>query len=221
MSISAELPRTGAARYGADDRLTGMTAAHAAFRRDLTHLAAVAAGPGQLTDPVRRQAVMNGWGVFKNQMRKHHHAEDHFIWPRLRLRLAASQAALSVLAEMDAEHERIDPLLAAVDVAFADRVGGDVAGAIGELVTVLSGHLAHEERDAIPMIGEALSDEEWAVVTADIRQHGMSSVAEYLPWLTDSVSPQETEQIMGLLPPPLRIVYRQEWKPSYDGVRHW
>ena len=215
----SNLPGTAAARYGTDDRLVGMTAAHEAFRRDLTRLAMVAT-PANLLIPARRQSIMNGWTVFKNQMHKHHNAEDTFIWPRLRERLAGSEAALSVLGEMDAEHELIAPLLAAVDDAFA-RPDGDVAGVIGELVTTLSYHLGHEEREAIPMIGEALSDQEWDAVTADIRQAGTSSVAEYLPWLTDGVTDQEAAAILRILPPPLHAAYRQEWKPGYDGVSHW
>ena len=89
-----------------------MLAAHDAFRRDLTRLAR-AASAANLSDPARRQSIAAGWDMFKRQLHMHHTAEDELIWPALRPRLAHSQAALSVLAAMAAEHERIDPLLAA------------------------------------------------------------------------------------------------------------
>ena len=58
-------------------------------------------------------------------------------------------AALSVLAAMEAEHERIDPLLAAVDSALA-RDHDRLADVIDALTSSLTGHLGHEERDGLP-----------------------------------------------------------------------
>src|SRR5580704_7593529 len=116
------LPGTDAARHGTGDAdLTIMIAAHDAFRRDLTRLARTA---GAANDPARRQSVHAGWELFKRELHIHHTAEDEIIWPALRPRLAYSPAALSVLAAMEAEHELIDPLLAAVDEQFA-AAGGD------------------------------------------------------------------------------------------------
>ena len=76
-------PGTGAARHGSGDAdLTLMISAHQAFSRDLVSLAR-AAGPADLANPVRRQAVGNGWRVFKRQLHAHHRSEDEFIWPTL------------------------------------------------------------------------------------------------------------------------------------------
>ena len=112
------LPGTDAARHGTGDAdLTIMLAAHDAFRRDLTRLARAAAA-ADLSDPARRQSVAAGWELFKRELHLHHTAEDELIWPVLRPRLAHSEHALSVLDAMEEEHERIDPLLAAVDAAF-------------------------------------------------------------------------------------------------------
>jgi hypothetical protein len=71
------------------------------------------------------------------------------------------------------------------------------------------------------MIGEALPGQERAAAAADIRQAGISSVAEYLPWLTDGVPDQEAEAIQRILPPPLHAAYRQEWKPNHDRASRW
>src|ERR1700733_4658031 len=124
-----KLPGTDAARHGAGDAdLTIMLAAHDAFRRDLTRLARAAAS-ADLSDPARRRSVAAGWDLFKRELHIHHTAEDEVIWPVLRPRLVHSEAALSVLDAMEDEHERIDPLLAAVDAAFTQRDGTPSAAA--------------------------------------------------------------------------------------------
>ena len=128
-----KLPGTDAARHGTGDAdLTIMLAAHRAFRRDLAKLVRAAA-VADLDDPAKRQSVAAGWELFKHELHLHHTAEDELIWPALRPRLAHSENALSVLDAMEEEHERIDPLLAAVDAAFAQRDGtpGGAAGAAG------------------------------------------------------------------------------------------
>src|SRR6202167_4946090 len=150
-----KLPGTDAARHGAGDAdLTTMIAPHAASRRDLTRLARAAAS-ADLSDPARHRSVAAGWELFKRQLHMHHTAEDEIIWPTLRPRLAHSAAALSGLDAMEAEHELIDPLLPAVDGAFArQEPAGDV---IDALTSTLTSHLAHEERDGLPLIGMALT----------------------------------------------------------------
>ena len=89
---------------------------------DLARLVRAAAA-ADLADPAKRQSVAAGWELFKRELHLHHTAEDELIWPALRPRLAHSENALSVLDAMEEEHERIDPLLAAVDAAFAQRDG--------------------------------------------------------------------------------------------------
>lgn len=219
---SNDLPGTSAARHGSDDRLIAMHAAHAAFRRDLERMAATAT-KANLRDPARHQSILNGWAVFKNQIHIHHDAEDTLLWPRLRKRLATSESAISTLDAMDEEHALIDPLLAAVDDAFDHTEKHDtVADVIDELNSKLRYHLEHEEREALPMIGEAITDKEWKTVTGEIRKStGLTVGAEFVPWLADGVSADEAKRLIGTLPPPVRVLYRRIWKPKYDKVSHW
>ncbi|MGH3070600.1 MAG: hemerythrin domain-containing protein, partial [Streptosporangiaceae bacterium] len=132
-----KLPGTDAARHGASDAdLAIMLAAHDAFRRDLVRLArlarlARAAAAVDLSDPAKRRSVAAGWEPFEHELHLHHTAEDEIIWPVLRPRLAHSENALSVLDAMEEEHERIDPLLAAVDAAFQGGPGGWVPPGAG------------------------------------------------------------------------------------------
>jgi hemerythrin-like domain-containing protein len=185
------LPGTDAARHGTGDAdLTIMLAAHDAFRRDLTRLVRAAAA-ADLSDPARRRSVAAGWELFKHELHLHHTAEDEVIWPVLRPRLAHSEHALSVLDAMEEEHERIDPLLAAVDDAFAQRREDSLADVIDALVTTLTGHLAHEERDGLPLIGVALTAAEWRSVGFKIaRRNGLSEGGKMFAWILDGATAQ-------------------------------
>lgn len=218
------LPGSDAARHGTGDAdLTIMLASHNAFRRDLANLAR-AAKFADLPDPARRRAVIAGWETFKRQLHMHHSAEDELIWPALRERLSHSENALSVLDAMEAEHELIDPMLAAVDAELdGDRPGSGRAGdAVDVLVGTLTGHLTHEERDALPLIGVALTAAEWRGVGVKIaRKNGLSSGSEMFAWMLDGAEPDEVRTALGQLPPPVRLLYRRIWKPRYSRTARW
>jgi iron-sulfur cluster repair protein YtfE (RIC family) len=232
------MPGTDAARHGTGDAdLTIMLAAHHAFRRDLTRLARAAAA-ADLSDPARRRSVAAGWELFKRELHLHHTAEDELIWPALRPRLAHSQHALSVLDAMEEEHGRIDPLLAAVDAGFAaaardseaardviDARGPGIdrlADVIDALTSTLTGHLAHEERDGLPLIGVALTAGEWRKVGFRIaRQNGMSAGSEMFAWMLDGADRSAATDTLGQLPPPVRLLYRTVWKPRFAKTPRW
>jgi hypothetical protein len=238
-----KLPGTDAARHGTGDAdLTIMLAAHDAFRRDLTRLARAA---GTANDPARRLPVAAGWELFKRELHLHHTAEDEIIWPALRDRLEHSQAALSVLDEMEAEHERIDPLLAAVDAEFARQPAdsglqpgdsgphpgasglqpadsGRLADVIDALASTVTGHLRHEERDGLPLIGTALTAAEWRAVGRKIaRKNGLTAGPEMFAWMLDGADREHSAATLAQLPPPLRLLYRAVWKPRFDKTARW
>ena len=237
-----KLPGTDAARHGTGDAdLAVMLAAHNAFRRDLTRLGRAAAA-ADLSDPARRQSVAAGWELFKRELHMHHTAEDQIVWPVLRPRLAHSQAALSVLEAMEEEHGRIDPLLAAVDAAFAaaapetgaatgagpgpgaagNAAPDQLADVIDALATTLTGHLGHEERDGLPLIGMALTAAEWrSAGRAIARKNGLSAASQMFAWMLDGTGREQAAAVLGSLPPSLRLLYRASWKPRYDKTQRW
>src|SRR5581483_2129067 len=117
-----------------------------------------------------------------------------------------------VLAATEKEHSRIDPLLAAVDAALAGGSprgsGGDgsppgaggsrgvvppgeqsLADVIDVLTSTLTGHLAHEERDGLPLIGVALTAAEWRGVGLKIaRRNGLSEGGTMFAWILDGAA---------------------------------
>jgi hypothetical protein len=214
------LPGANAARHGTGDAdLTIMIAAHDAFRRDLTRLARTASA-ANLSEPAKRQSVAAGWELFKRELHIHHTAEDEIIWPALRPRLAHSPTALSVLDAMEAEHELIDPLLASVDAAFARQE--PAADVIDALTSALTGHLAHEERDGLPLIGVALTAAEWRGVGRKMAsKNGLSAGSEMFAWILDGADRDHSKATLAQLPPPLRLLYRARWKPRFDKTPRW
>jgi hypothetical protein len=228
-----KLPGADAARHGTGDAdLTIMIGAHDALRRDLVSLARTATA-ANLSDPAKAQSIAAGWAVFKRQLHLHHTAEDELIWPALRERLGTSENALSVLAEMEAEHEQIDPLLAAVDDAFArqpadglgvgDLPGADrLAGVIDALASTVTGHLTHEERDGLPLIGAALTAAEWRRVGVRIaRKNGLSGGSELFAWMLDGAEPDQVRATVRQLPPPVRLLYRAVLRPRFARTARW
>jgi iron-sulfur cluster repair protein YtfE (RIC family) len=206
--------------------LSVMVAFHDAFRRDLTHLARAASRHrAQLDEPARHTAVMAGWELFKTELHVHHTAEDDDLWPRMRVHLANRPAELALLQAMQDEHARLDPLLAAVDGAFADLDGGHQR--LGDTVDALAGelheHLAHEERDVLPLIDRSLTQAEWQAFGNDQRRRigGIRGAAQLFPWLLDAASPDRIRAVLAGLPPPLRVVYRRIWQPRYARHDHW
>jgi iron-sulfur cluster repair protein YtfE (RIC family) len=181
--------------------LTLMMAFHDAFRRDLGHLARAASRrPAELDDPNRRTAVLAGWELFKTQLHIHHTAEDNDLWPRMRTHLADRPDELALLQAMQDEHARIDPLLAAVDAALADRDGGHqrLGDTVDELASQLHGHLGHEERDVLPLIDRSLTQAEWEAFGDDQRRRiGIRGGAQLFPWLLDEASPEQAKAVLG------------------------
>ena len=170
--------------------------------------------------PARRQSIAAGWDVFKRQLHMHHTAEDEIIWPTLRPRLAHSAAALSVLDAMEAEHQLIDPLLAAVDGQLPD--GDRLADVIDALTSSLTGHLRHEERDGLPLIGIALTAAEWRGAGRKMAsKNGLAAGSEMFAWILDGADREHAAATLGQLPPPLRLLYRARWKPRFDKTSRW
>jgi len=70
-----------------------MRAMHAALRRDLTRLVSVAPGL-ERAEPVP-PTVEEGWTQFRDELVRHHGAEDDDLWPVLRIRLGSRSLACS------------------------------------------------------------------------------------------------------------------------------
>lgn len=132
--------------------MTLMFAMHNALRRELAHIAKIAARIDD--DPRRILANAAGWEMFKKALYIHHSAEDDALWPAMRQALADRPDDLALLEAMEAEHAAIDPLIESIDAALADRDSGPerVGDLIVALADTLGGPLKHEEDEALPLV---------------------------------------------------------------------
>ena len=195
---------------------TLMYAVHDAFHRDLRYLAA-AVEAGQTADP----AVRAGWATFKNQLHVHHTAEDTSLWPPLRQKVTRP-GETAVLDAMEAEHARIDPLLAQVDTSLAAPGHPGLADNAAALAQTLADHMKHEENQALPLVETHLGPGGWAAFRkATGKIQGLRGGAEFFPWMLDSASAEASKRVLSMLPPPARLLYRAVWRPRYARTPRW
>jgi hypothetical protein len=195
---------------------TFMYAAHDAFHRDLRCLAA-AVEAAQTADT----AVRAGWTTFKSQLHVHHTAEDEFLWPALRAKVN-QPGDVAVLDAMQAEHARIDPLLSQVDASLAATDGAGLVENTGELARALAAHMDHEEDQALPLVEAHLGPAGWAAFRkAAGKSQGLRGGAELFPWMLDGAPADTSERVLGMLPPPARLLYRAVWRPGYGRTPRW
>ena len=206
-----------------DDDMELMRILHDAFRRDAARLARVAQRYGTV-DAETHDALLIGWHGFSRSLHHHHTIEDNHIWPALRAKLADRADELAVLDDLESEHALLDPALEALERTFGDRdVGRDeVAARIDDLLRLLAGHLAHEERDAFPLMRGWLTTQEWAAMNkASMKELSLSELAALGPFIVDGAPPQDVRRILSEFPAPLRLVHRFWWNPRYQRVRRW
>jgi len=206
-----------------EDDMEIMRILHNAFRRDAARLVTVAERFGTV-DAETHDAVLLGWHGFSSGLHHHHTIEDDHIWPHLRDKLADRPDDLAVLDDMESEHSLIAPALAAIEAAFDDPETGrdEVAERIDGLLTLLAGHLAHEEKDAFPLMKGWLTTREWAVINRTaMKELSFSEIAELGPYILDSAPPPDVRRVLAEFPAPLRLVHRFWWNPRYQRARRW
>ena len=192
---------------------------HSAFRRDLDRLATAVEG---LADGARQrgQELAERWDFVGEALHHHHTCEDEHLWPLARRKAPESA---SVLDEMQAEHRTIDPLLARVGDGFRRLAAGDesvrpaLAADLRALHGTLSDHLAHEERDAVPLLARTLTEGELqAFAHSQRKAMKLSQVTMFVPWVLEGLPDPDRRKVLSSFPPPLRMLARRRWVPRYE-----
>jgi hemerythrin-like domain-containing protein len=183
---------------------TLMGAIHDALRRDLDQL---------LHTTASGTAVRARWVVFRDQLHLHLAAEQEVVWPLARAKLTGEPRGQALLDAMEDEHQLIGPLQAVTDDAFSmDADPRRLRQLLTRLATRLTSHLAHEEADALPLIGQIMSQRELGAIGRAIRG---GPAAGTLPWALASASPHVCAQVLSQLPAPGRLLYRRVWLPRH------
>ncbi|WP_217545761.1 hemerythrin domain-containing protein [Streptomyces sp. GbtcB6] len=201
--------------------MTMMFAIHDALRRELERIARITARVDE--DPRHVLSTAVGWELFKKFLTIHHTSEDITVWPVMQQALAGRPAELALLDAMEAEHAVIDPLLADIDAALADRDSGleRLGGLTDTLHTKLSGHLDHEEGEALKLMDITMTKEEWAAFSTEQRTRVGEDARRYLPWLLDDMAAAKLTGFLANMPEPLRTAYETEWRAAYEELDIW
>ena len=198
-----------------------MLVVHDAFRREFGMLPRLVRGVA--VGDVERASVLAGhYALLGRFLHIHHHGEDVVLWPVLEVR--ASDHA-SMIAEMQSDHARLTDLLTAADTAVpawaADptAVGGaSVAALLDELDAHLERHLAHEEREILPLCRERLSAREWDAVgehsRAELPQEDAFTI---LGMLLEDAPPQAGAHMLAAMPPPVVAMWTEVGAPGYSA----
>ena len=201
--------------------MTMMYAMHDALRRELVRIARVTATRDP--DPAHVLGAAVGWEMFRSYLLVHHTSEDDALWPVMSQELAGRPADLALIDAMETEHAGIDPLLNAIDAALADRASGpERFGDLTDgLVSALTSHLKHEEKEALPLINATLTQQQWQYFSEIHRNRIGGDVPRYFPWLLDNASEEDAAAVLGLLPESIRDTYRDVWLPAYSRLDLW
>jgi iron-sulfur cluster repair protein YtfE (RIC family) len=166
---------------------------HHGFRRDLAAFAAAAAATPAGARTTWR-ALASRWELFAEVLHHHHAGEDAGLWPALMER--ADESGRQVLAAMEAEHAEIDPILSACAAGFerlAHHTDEDARAALAVRLCAaresLGRHLQHEETEAIAILQQVLSQQEWEHIE---QTHFRTDVAfgqlvAMVPWCAHGV----------------------------------
>jgi hypothetical protein len=123
---------------------------------------------------------------------------------------------------MEAEHARIDPLLSQVDASLAAAGLAGLAENADALAESLAAHMKHDEDQALPLVEAHLGPGGWAVFRKAVgKSQGLRGGAEFFPWMLDGAPADTSKRLLGMLPPPARLLYRAVWRPGYARTPRW
>jgi hypothetical protein len=184
------------------------TIIHAAFRRDLARFGAALSGfPAGSRE--RAGQLKSAWDNFAFQLHHHHEDEETIFWPALQ----EVGADLSLVADLDGEHEAMKQALDEADAAMARFAGepapGQVAGAtqaIAHLRTVLLDHLAHEERDMEPISARYHQSPPLLAAQKSVRKAHRGNMGTFFAWLQDGADADAKAALRREVPPPVLVV---------------
>ena len=216
-------PGQAAAPEGPCDLLP-MYLMHHAFRRDLRMFTAAAAAT-PLEDRDTWRALEARWRSFARILHHHHSGEDRVLWPLLLARVdaAGDTAGRVTLEAMEAEHEEIDPLLAGCAEGLARLAAGPDADSRAALVIRLAAtrerlgaHLGHEERDAMALVQQHLTQEEWHALDKEFaKDYKPADVLFALPWVLHDVPADRWQAVRGFIGAPMVVLWRLTLKGRF------
>jgi hemerythrin-like domain-containing protein len=147
---------------------TDMMLVHRAFRREFANIPGLIAGVPS-GDTKRAKIVADHLQFMIDGLHHHHAAEDELAWPVLIARLPDRRDEIARMAE---QHEDIAAAITRVQsdkAEWMNTVDGPTSQrlqtSVAELARLLVEHLDEEERVAVPIIEEHMTQAEWKAAT--------------------------------------------------------
>jgi hemerythrin-like domain-containing protein len=200
---------------------------HGAVRRDLDRfLDALAAFP----DGNQQRATQLGvaWDYFFSELDYHHHGEHEIAWPAL----ASVGVSEQLLAEMDAEHERMAEVLHAAGAAMARLRSAPTAAnaqaahqAVVALRDVTEDHLRHEESELEPVYWDKHDTAEIKAMGRKFSRRNPKAAGDFFAWIENGASAEEHASLRQSVPAPVIAIfgkvlgrnYRRTVAPVWSG----
>ncbi|XP_047940642.1 zinc finger protein BRUTUS-like [Salvia hispanica] len=138
---------------------------------------------------------------FLRSIYKHHcNAEDEVIFPALDIRV--KNVARTYSLEHEGESVLFDQLFTLLgnDMENEESYKRELASCTGALQTSICQHMSKEEEQVFPLLSEKFSFEEQAsLVWQFLCSIPVNMMAEFLPWLSSSISPDERQDMRKCL----------------------
>ncbi|CAN6584895.1 unnamed protein product [Malus baccata var. baccata] len=172
---------------------------HKAIRKELDalHRLAMAFATGKRTDI---QPLLERYHLLRSIYKHHSNAEDEVIFPALDIRV--KNVAQTYSLEHEGETNLFDHLfeLLSSNATNDENFPRELASCTGALQTSISQHMAKEEEQVFPLLIEKFSvAEQAALVWQFLCSIPVNMMAEFLPWLSSSVSPDEHQDLCKCL----------------------
>ncbi|CAJ1936860.1 unnamed protein product [Sphenostylis stenocarpa] len=172
---------------------------HKAIRNELDalHRLAMAFATGNRSDI---QPLSERYHFLISMYRHHSNAEDEVIFPALDIRV--KNVAQTYSLEHKGENNLFDHLFELLNSSINtdETFPRELASCTGALQTSVSQHMAKEEEQVFPLLIEKFSLEEQAsLVWQFLCSIPVNMMAEFLPWLSTSLSPDESQDLRNCL----------------------
>jgi len=190
-----------------------MFAAHTMFRREFGLMPGLvrAVTPG---DTQRATLVADHIALLSGVLSQHHAGEVRHIWPRLRERCPRESGPL--VDVMEDQHHAVRTRLLQVSKVLqpwrgsaSARARGALAGAIDQLIAVITEHLALEEERVVPLIVKHITDAEYAVLAQERVAHiPPGKLPAVLGMMMYQGGPAVSDMILAQMPVEVRPVIK-------------
>ncbi|KAL5539305.1 hypothetical protein UlMin_045416 [Ulmus minor] len=172
---------------------------HKAIRKELDalHRLAMAFATGKRSDI---RPLLERYHFLRSIYKHHSNAEDEVIFPALDIRV--KNVAQTYSLEHKGESNLFDDLFGLLSSSSQnDEIfPRELASCTGALQTSVSQHMAKEEEQVFPLLSEKFSMEEQAsLVWQFLCSIPVNMMAEFLPWLSSSISPDEYRDLRKCL----------------------